>query len=526
MATTNPNATPTVSPPRRRLRKRWILLATFLAIPLFAGWMIFREVPLAVMCLPDGRSFTIHKLTYGTEHHYRAAPAALTPAEAWVNQWLERIGRQIVVSHGGGNFSNYTPSVAVWHSFDWSNKTPESTPQWIVLTDSHGWRTSMSTLHLQNAPPPGIARQPTTPPWAAFALPSPSPELKVELLNAKGDPLASVRLPYDVPKALQQQWTAQSLPVNETDGNMSVTLKGLHADWVKVEQPGEPTVSDALVVTPEYTIAVDGMDSPSWTPMTEGVPFFENFGANQIAAAVLLPQGTSAPLTHCTMSPHESLWKLHLPFICRNPDEVTAPDRASLGRIAFNGQPSAVAETPTAVTVGKSDVRLLGAGRAGSFVYEGAGEANYAMPAQPIEYWTGNRLKGTIQVTHATGNYSVSTVLTTATSGQIVRQAQIPMTIGLKFTSPRPHVVISLDATGDRFPFMIVKDENGRLLEGELFNAQGLLIWLAKNAYDDVQEVDVTLLLQKPRVFTFIVPPPNAPPRPASASNTDVRRGS
>ena len=354
------------------------------------------------------------------------------------------------------------------------------------------------------------------PQWAALELPAPSPELLVELLNAQGEQLASVRLPYDVPNDLQQKWTAQSLPATETDGNVSVTLKALHANWMKGE-PGTPTVSDALVVSPEYNVAVDGIDSPSWSLMTEGIPFFENYDTSQIGAAVLSPHGTSAALTHCTMSPHESLWKLHLPIICRNPDEVLASDRAGLGRIAFNSKPSTVAEAPTVVAVGKSDARLLGAGRAGSFVYEGAGEANTVMPAQPIENWTRNQLKGTFQTTHATGNYSVSTV-SRAMPNQIVRQPQIPMTVGLKFTAPRPHVLVSLDASGDRFPSVIVKDENGRPLEGELFNAQGLLIWLAKVAYDEVHEVDVTLLLQKPRVFTFVVPPPTVPARPNTGS--------
>ena len=79
-------------------------------------------------------------------------------------------------------------------------------------------------------------------------------------------------------------------------------------------------------------------------------------------------------------------------------------------------------------------------------------------------------------------------------------------------------MVISVDKSGDRFPYLIVKDENGRLLEGELFNFQGLLVWLAREAYDDVQEVDVTLLLQKPREFTFVVPPPAVPPRPVAGA--------
>ncbi len=45
--------------------------------------------------------------------------------------------------------------------------------------------------------------------------------------------------------------------------------------------------------------------------------------------------------------------------------------------------------------------------------------------------------------------------------------------------------------------FIILKDVNER----EAFNARGLLIGLAKEASDDVQQADVTLLLHKLRVF-------------------------
>ena len=57
--------------------------------------------------------------------------------------------------------------------------------------------------------------------------------------------------------------------------------------------------------------------------------------------------------------------------------------------------------------------------------------------------------------------------------------------------------------------FIILKDVNER----EAFSAQGLLIGLAKEASDDVQQADVTLLLQKLRVFTLCLPP-----RPVAAA--------
>ena len=515
------NSATSNSPPRRRLRKRWIILATLCALVVTSVWLILRDEPLAVMKLPDGRTFTIHKLTYGREHSYHAPPAALTPVEVWLNRQLTRFGRQISQSSSGGQFltGGNTTSVAVWHSFDWSKPANESTPKWMVVTDENGWRTAVSTQHLQSAPPPAtIAGQPSVPHWLSCGMPSASRSLQVELLDAKNNVLTSTRIAYDVPKTLLESWASPppSLPVTEADGNLTATITALHATW-----SSWPAASqyDLLNVVPELVVEVDGKPSISWAPMTQGVPFFEYWNNTPIVATIRSPYGNGSPMAQCGVSPYESAWKLHLPVICHNPDEVAASDRVHLGQIQFATKQPNIGDAREATAIGKSMARLLGAARAGVFSYEGEGEGNFPIPApQPIEWWTGNSLKGTFQTTSVNvGGYS-SYSYASAAPGKIVRSPQQPLTVQLKFTAPRPHVLISLTETGERFPLVIVKDANGRVLEGELFNAQGLLVWLAKEAYDDVEQVDVTLLLQKPRVFTFVVPPPKMPPRPVAAA--------
>ncbi len=521
---TPPVAEPALSTPRRRLKKRWLVLALFVALPLIAGWLIFRDPPLAVMHLPDGRTFTIHKLTYGKEHHYRSEPA-LTQVETWMNQWLARVGRQIAVSFsGGGGFGNSSESVCLWHSFDWTSKTPETTPSHLVLTDSHGWRTAIDMTYLPTTPRPVfVPGQPFTPAWLTGPLVSPSPRLQVQLFNAQRAELASTHIPYDVPQNLRQVWTAQSLPATESDGNFSVTLKGVHASWPKRENLVQTTnqvldICDTLDVTLDCVVSVDGAISSDWSVMTSGVPFNEMITAG---AAIQSPQGWFSPLSFCAVSPYESLWKIYLPFICHNPDKVPATNRASLGRTKFD-QTQPMETTPhEAVSAGEAKVQFLGVGRAGSFNYEGAGEALFAFPGVLQVEWASRRqMQGTFQLAEMNqgGVYGIMAYARPAIQGRPPREHQRPMTVTAKFTAPRPHVAISVDKSGDRFPYLIVKDENGRLLEGELFNLQGLLVWLAKEAYDDVHEVDVTLLLQKPREFTFVVPPPAVPPRPAKPS--------
>lgn len=509
------------SPPRRRLRKRWIILATLLALVGTSVWWILRDEPLAVMKLPDGRTFTIHKLTYGKEHSFHPQPAALTPVEVWLNRQLARFGRQINASQRAGRFTSGrdSTSVAVWHSFDWSKPATASTPQSVVLTDTHGWHTWVRTHQLQSVPPPAaIAGQPNVPRWLSCGMPTTSPSLQMSLLNARGDILSSTQIPYAIPKTLLESWASSTptLPVTETSGNAVATITALHAAWSKWAMASH---DDVLTVIPELVVTVDGKTSSSWAPMTEGVPYYEYWqAASSIVASVRSPHGNESPMAQCRVSPHESAWKLHLPLTCRNPDEVLVSDRASLGPMKFTSKQPSVGDAPEATAIGRSMARLLGAARAGAFDYEGAGEGTTSMAKpEPLEGWTGNSLKGTLQTTRLKTSSSFSYGMTKK-PGMIVRAPQQPMTVSLKFTAPRPHVLISLTETGERFPYVIVKDENGRVLEGELFNAQGLLVWLAKEANDDVELVDVTLLLQKPRVFTFVVPPPKIPPRPVAAA--------
>ena len=95
----------------------------------------------------------------------------------------------------------------------------------------------------------------------------------------------------------------------------------------------------------------------------------------------------------------------------------------------------------------------------------------------------------------------------------VMKQPSYPLTIRLQFNATRPHLAFSWTEARERYPLLIVKDEQGRLLDGDLFNAQGLLIWLARSPLENHSPVDVTLLVQKPRSFEFVTTPPPVPPR-------------
>ena len=56
----------------------------------------------------------------------------------------------------------------------------------------------------------------------------------------------------------------------------------------------------------------------------------------------------------------------------------------------------------------------------------------------------------------------------------------------------------------------------GQELENELYNVQGLLIWMAMFQFTEIDRVDATVLLQNPRYFSFDVVPPAVPPRDSS----------
>ncbi len=501
--------------PRRRLRKRWIFVAAIFGFLWLAGWLVFRERSLAVLRLPNGQRFTVHKLTYGTDHCYWGTPTPLTAVENWANSWLSRIGRQIDAMNPTGTFRTEVPTLVLWHTFDWKQKDSNSMPHWYVLTDQNGWRTAISTNWLLNTPPsaPAGPGQPVTPQWSSSVLPSPSPFLQFDLLNAQGDRLGGSRLKYEVPLSLIQSWNIQTFPATEKVGNMTVTLNGLHAEWAERDAT-KPVVDDVIKVTPDFTVTVDGTATTRWQPFTEGAPFLDypwkpTNPANGTIESVL---GTRARFHHCTVSPYDKAWKVYLPLICKNPDDFGAPDRVTIEGVSFeNGLPSDPNGTAP-VKIGGSTVKFLGAGRAGSFEYEGLGEAVYPIPGvQKLEDWSVHRLEGTFQLAQVPD--PLGNVPNSFSLGPGGNRTQYPMTVNLKFTAPRPHFVISLTESGDRFPFVIAKDDNGQEIEGELINVQGLLIWLAKKPCDEIQSVNVTLLLQVPRHFTFVVPPPAVPTR-------------
>ena len=514
MTISNPaSSTPEPVRPRRRLRKRWIILAVLCGAILFGGWLIFREEAVAVLRLPDGRRFTIHRVTYGKEHHW-GSPAALTAAEIWLNRWLARIGRNICTYTIGGTHLDSTDNgTCFWHSFDWSQRDVESTPRTLVLIDEDGWKTSVDLGQLAPTGPAGTVPMATIGNLTVYVIKE-SGRLQLELWNEKGNRVAATQMDSHAPAGLKQAWTAAPLPVTESNGNLRVTLRSLHAKWADAYS-SQPFLGDALEITPELLVDMDGVATTDWKPMAGGTPFLEYPPLN---STVESPYGPYAPITFCTVSPHEDAWKVTLPLLCHNPAAVALTDGVRFPQRALEnaGNPAADAAP---VEAGESKVLFLGAGRTGSFQYEGPGATPFAIPSAPLNLWTRNALDGTMQcVQNIPGGYAIAFAPAppSLTPGAPMRQPSFPATITVKFQAPRPHVAISVDKFGDRFPLVLVRDENGRELEGELFNAQGILIWLAKQSYDDVRQISVTLLLQKPRVVTFVVEPPAVPPRPAT----------
>lgn len=494
--------------PRRGLRKRWIFLIAICGSLMWAWMSLFQERSVAVVTLPDGRTVRIHKTTVGREHSYHKASTGLTSAEIWANKWLARIDRQITPSFARGvQVVSDSPTICFWHSFDWTANKSETTPEWLVLSDQQGWRTAgnLSYLHTQPKPVPTSPGAPIEPQVFSMDMPSSCNELKVELLNAKGRKLGSTVIPYAVPQVLLQTRNPRPFPVVQTVKEMAVTLVGLKADWSHDDE-ANLWFGDTLSVTPEVEVKIDGQESNEWIPLVGGLPFCEPISELMPAvASVESLTGTIAPLNHCTVSPFESAWKLHLPLICRNAAHATSAHHEVLSSISIDGGIAPLSDASEIPIPGNPQVRLIGAGRDGSFVYECTGEAKFQInPEVPLQLLTRNQLQGTFQSTIAPRPGNVAVAWTSLS----------PMTVSLNLTASRPHLVISVTDMGPRSPYVVVKDQKGQELEGELYNAQGLLIWLAKLPYAEVETVDAEVLLQTPRFFSFDVVPPTVPPRP------------
>ncbi|WP_397568732.1 hypothetical protein [Schlesneria sp. T3-172] len=502
---------------RRRWRKR-IFLIVGCGCLLLLGREMMWERPLAIIRLPEGSQFTIHKTTVGKEHSYYKAPWGLTSAEIWANKWLTRVNRQIAVSNRNIVSRTTLPMILFWHTFDWSRQVSEATPFWMILTDERGWRTAGDLTHMHGSSgrlPAGF-RPLDLPPCFAVEMPSSSGTLKVDLLNSNKSTLGSSQIFYTVPKDRLQSWSPRQLPAKEQDGNMTVELFRVKAEWPDQEftnsWPG-----DALKVDPEYTVTVDGRVSNDWIPYTGGAPLLESvLVVSQAEAYVESNIGVVAPLQHCTISPFNETWRLGLSLICRNPATLASADVVEIPGISFNGKSSTSSDSRIELTETDGDstlvVKLMGAGRAGSYSYQGPGEAPFPFTLPwKLKHMTKGALEGTFLVAPA-GPQSFAAG-GTLNNGPVSRPLQSPVKVSLNLTLPRPHFVLSVTGAGDRFPYIIVKDPRGQELDGELHNAQGLLIWLAKRPCDEIDRVNATLLLQVPRLFTFDIAPPAPPPR-------------
>lgn len=499
-----------VSRPRRRRRYRALLLLGIgLCLILLLLAVATRDRSLASVRLPDGRRFTVNKLTYGYEHHYWMKGTPLTSGEIWLNKWLERIGRQITDASSRRRFTTSDAAVGLWHSFDWTQLESESTPHWIVVTDDHGWRTAVSTEHLRTTSlwtTPG-SEQPDIR-WTTFAIPMECRQLRLDFIAANGNQLAKTSVPYEIPASLLQHWNVQPLPATEKEGKFSVTLRSLTAERIPFEAGGRD-IADLLMVTPDLSISIDGAESSSWGLMNGGVPLLEILERPSVATAGIESRTRAfARLNGCSISPFDSGWKVYLPIVCKDFQDIPDAEQSRFNGVSFETGLLATPTTLTELKLGNATVKYLGAGQAGTFEYEGAGEATFALPNGPaLEVMTGDRLRGTMQVMNDP-QWSVSSVIAMPSPGTPGRSPQQPMLINLKFSSERPHIALSLRGSADLYPVVNVTDSSGRRVAGELINAQGLLVWLADAPQETLDNVDVMITLQKPKMFTFVVSPP------------------
>ena len=504
--------------PQRGLRKRWITLLVICVCLVSLGIWLFQESSVAVVKLPDGRTFNIHKTTLGKQHAYHKASTGLTSAEIWVNKWLVRVGREIIASSRNVAFLSTSPTICFWHSFSWSDKESESAPHWIVLTDERGWKVAnkLSYMYGQPNPLPAAPGSPVVPRFFTMQMPASSSMIKIELLNSRGHNLGSTQIPYSIPMEQLQNVNLRPLPITSENGNMSVTLVDVKAEWSKPDK-ARPWFGDILSVNPQYVVTIDGNISEDWIPFSTGVPFLESYSGTQpVVASIESPSGVTAPLDRCTVSPFESVWRLHLSLICRDPSQATSAQVVTFTGISFEG---GIASNPALTHLpsnSEAKVKFLGAGRAGSYLYEGAGEGGFPiLEPLPLADLTGERLEGIFKSAYGIpmAGFNVGFM---SPNGATVRPPQQPLAVHLDLTAVRPHLVISVIDSGDRYPYVVVKDQKGQVLQGELYNAQGLLIWLAKFPYTDIETVDAEVLLQTPRYFSFDVMPPAVPPRDSS----------
>jgi hypothetical protein len=269
-------------------------------------------------------------------------------------------------------------------------------------------------------------------------------------------------------------WTPETLPATASDGDVNVTLKGLIA--TKAERQVDSIKSPTLSLYADFQITQAGQPAPYWTRQNM-----------TISDAV----GNESPMWDCQLCPSESAWKLKLRLFRNEFASFDSSEQWSVSNIEVPaaGMIKELNETDMRQQLRISLLSIAGPGRT----------THYGL-TQPTDGSWGY-----------VGSFSVGEKQLQCEINTVSQGGAASTTVQCELF----HLAAQVTDLSDEYyaPDLLAVDDQGRKINVQptIRHASGTFFWFMEIP-SDARTLDLTFLVQKGRLFEFIVKPPNVEP--------------
>ncbi|MBS0263951.1 MAG: hypothetical protein JSS02_18575 [Planctomycetes bacterium] len=364
--------------------------------------------PLGQQALPDGTILVLEQITSAGPHQLKIGESA----SFFHAMHLGRTSHTPRQCFAG----TLDHAVVLWYSH-WHASLPQTLDfdWWLasILVDPYGEEIldSQETSHLLKAKG-GTASYGAARPWAPLtrapddillatsqfpALRQPAGNRKLRVYDRQSQQIAEFEVPFPDTTATPQ-WQPDSLPVTKTDADLQVTFTAVE---IEEQAPAGQLVSlmknprPRWRIAPVFSVLHHGQPGPAWKP-----------DVTELTDAL----GNKSSLWNCSLSTHETAWKLELQLARDDPAAFSPAEQWESPTVALpaeNGlQPVPAPDSSATAEISGVTLTLQEIGR-GATTYHDLSTSS----ASAIQRSSGSRSVGnkTFSVGHSSSSYGNGT---------------------------------------------------------------------------------------------------------------------
>lgn len=428
--------------------------------------------------MPDGKVLRIEGVTWGRNHRLNYE---YSPSGAWA-VWDRR---HMPLAHGYGQ-----DQLMVWMTchdarsrrsldFEWwsGSVVVDSLGQELHDSNPYQWQTGPRGNSSGGGSHPLRADRSSYDDWVVAssfpAFRTDRGSFKLQVKNVSGEVVATFELTHPSPPAAQT-WEAETLPTTKTEGDVSVTLNRLPANfhW----QTNNGVKQKYWYYSPDTTVSENGQSTNEWEVTLMDVS--DPLGNHQLQ---YFQYGKPISL-------REPAWKVGLVATRRQTSKFTATETWTLKRLPLPGKDTAVPLTDSQ-SIGGVTVTLA--------ALAGSGKATYSLATPGIAKF------GNFSSSSGGGAFDSLTKVETKRNGSIATS-----TVEANW----PH--LTLEAAGlsqlHRL-FLLAKDDQGRDVPTQKVYHYGELQSYFFKTELDAKSLTLSIIVHKGHLFEFFVKPPELP---------------